>query len=85
MSTCDKCGREVPRENDATLLDVEAGFMKSLGVLLMSARHLAPVDGCTGSPSRWQYLGGPPDPHFPMNEETGKRYRAAYERLRKAS
>lgn len=82
MNLCDKCGQDVPRENDATQLDVEAGFMRPIGLFVMSARHLAPTDDCPGSPSRWQYLGGPPDPRYSLDEEIRGRYQEAYEQLR---
>lgn len=52
MSACDKCGQDVPPNNSAArlteiLLENYEGF-----VPLWRDRHLFPVPGCEGSPSR---------------------------------
>lgn len=60
LNFCDKCGKPVPRWNDATLLITHAYpyDADSSAVMTVRARHLVPVDGCEGSPSRSQYLVG---------------------------
>jgi len=68
---CDKCGGEVPSNNDAMLFEAhlqnQAGNGTSADLLLVqwltseSSRHLLPTDECEGSPSRAQYLTGEED------------------------
>jgi hypothetical protein len=77
---CDKCGQEVPWENDATI--VESFYQDSPGfILLYGARHFLPTEDCKGSPSRAQYIEGQPRdtreayPYNPMRE---RRWRHAY-------
>lgn len=60
---CDKCGTEVPENNDAVVF--EAIRTDNPLFCLALSRHLLPVieDGtvvCEGSPSRAQYLEGQP-------------------------
>jgi len=86
MWTCDKCGRPVGPRNDAVNLD----FVSQHGTLASpvehfayGARHLLPIGGCEGSPSRAQYLPGWPRdtrgyPYTRGNEHT---IRWAYIRL----
>lgn len=87
-TNCDKCGREVPPENDIVFLGIELGdpvaaFAKS--------RHLLPVieDGigiCEGSPSRAQYLEGQPRDHrteYPYFPELEAIHREAYRKMQK--
>jgi len=61
MWTCDKCGKPVDPKNDA----VDLMFLRqhghrpdALSKFNYGARHLLPVDGCEGSPSRAQYVEG---------------------------
>lgn len=85
---CDKCGREVPRDNDATF---HAAIMTGdpLFSLMCVARHLLPVlEGdvkiCEGSPSRAQYLEGQPRDErgsYPYRQEQEAPYRAAYAKM----
>lgn len=85
--TCDKCGRNVPRNNDASVLaSIVSGNPAML--LFAHARHLLPVheDGeevCEGSPSRAQYLEGQPRDTrgYTYHEEYEPLIRAAYEML----
>lgn len=61
---CDKCGREVQPNNDATLFEsILSG--QPMVMLIAQPRHLLPVieNGevvCEGSPSRAQYLPDQP-------------------------
>lgn len=76
---CDKCRQPVDPANDAGI--VESLFYQGTGET-SHHRHLLPVDGCAGSPSRAQYLEGQPRDtrgykYYP-EDETGWRY--AYER-----
>lgn len=48
-STCDKCGRAVPKHNSAVLLQ-EIATERTAGLVMN--RHLYPTDDCEGSPSR---------------------------------
>ena len=59
---CDKCGRTVPYENNATVFDFKAG---NIFAMFCTPRHFLPVveNGvmvCEGSPSRAQYIEGQP-------------------------
>ena len=49
MGTCDKCKKDVPRKNSALVLH-ELVVNQFIGFVM--DRHLYPVDGCEGSPSR---------------------------------
>ncbi len=79
---CDKCGKDVPPNNDATILAMKVD--ERMGMMLPRSRHLLPVfvDGeqvCEGSPSRARYLEGqPPDPRYPYHPEDEVAWRAAY-------
>lgn len=83
VTACDKCGTDVPPDNDATLLAVEVTGNPMLALAI--SRHLLPVkDGdttvCEGSPSRAQYLPDMPrDPRYPYNEQNEALFRKAYE------
>ena len=80
---CDKCDKEVPWENDATILDA-IRIEQPIVILMWRARHLFPVDGCEGSPSRAQYLGGEPDTRgYELDESRIPEYKKAYEELLK--
>jgi hypothetical protein len=59
---CDKCGKPVPKNNDATVLDTIVQGVRVNDFVLMFAtpRHLLPTEDCPGSPSRAQYLYGQP-------------------------
>jgi hypothetical protein len=63
MAACDKCGKDVPLNNDAVALQslIEYGTMPvPFMVLNYGSRHLLPVEGCEGSPSRAQFIEGQP-------------------------
>ena len=57
MGICDKCGIEVPIHNSALVLHelVIDGF---IGFVM--DRHLYPIDGCEGSPSRVKLVESDP-------------------------
>ena len=59
-SPCDKCGGPVEYENDAVILAVLSGEIRlgELGLVAIRSRHLLPIEGCDGSPSRAQYIEG---------------------------
>ena len=56
---CDKCGKEVPPENDATIIEAYA-FNSPLTILACQSRHFLATEDCEGSPSRAQYIQGQP-------------------------
>ena len=56
---CDKCGQEVPPENDATIIQAIATGSYIIA-FVARPRHFLPVKGCEGSPSRSQYIEGQP-------------------------
>ncbi len=70
---CDKCGKPVPPWNNAVLFaQIYAGEPETANYdgddrpVTIYPRHLFPVQEggaviCEGSPSRAQYVGGPPD------------------------
>ncbi len=91
---CDKCGEEIPLENNVVLLVAELARCKSdrhmsWAYLVCTPRHLLPVvkDGkvvCEGSPSSAQYLEGQPRdtrPEYPYQPEHEQRCRDAYARV----
>lgn len=59
MGLCDKCGQEVPPENDAVRLEMILN-PGDFTLMVAQSRHLLPTDTCEGSPSRAQYLEGQP-------------------------
>ena len=59
MTTCDKCGKPVDPSNDASILEAIFAGEPAIAVWKVG-RHLLPVEGCQGSPSRAQYLEGRP-------------------------
>lgn len=84
MNTCDKCGREVPMRNDATVIE---SIMRDFPMLILvnQARHFLPVfeNGemvCEGSPSRAQYIEGQPRDTrgYAYNSEVESKWRKAY-------
>ena len=78
---CDKCNKEVPPENDATYL-YSIIYNEPIALLIFGARHLFPTDDCEGSPSRAQYLGGPPDTRgYELDESLIPRYEEAYRKM----
>lgn len=70
INICDKCGIEVPPNNDAVAIDLALG---SIAAVFARSRHLIPTDSCTGSPSRAQYIEGQP------RDARGYGYDLAYE------
>jgi hypothetical protein len=86
MAACDKCGKDVPLNNDAVALQslIEYGTMPvPFMVLNYGSRHLLPVEGCEGSPSRAQFLEGQPrDARIDIYTSTLEAVtRAAYQKL----
>jgi hypothetical protein len=87
---CDKCGRQVPANNNVVLFDVELGADSAL-IIYAQPRHLLPVkEGqtviCEGSPSRAQYLPGQPHDiraQWPYRPECEELYREAYRRMQR--
>ena len=87
MNACDKCGAPVEPSNNAVLIDVTILAMNGweLDALVLQdtarPRHLLPVEGCEGSPSRAQYVEGQPRdprPEYAWDEAIAERVRAAY-------
>jgi len=94
LGICDKCGREVPDNNNAVRLDMVISgqsVAKLTGFLLSQSRHILPVvEGgrvvCPGSPSRAQYLPGQPrDPRYPYQQDMEAKYREAYAKIQNLS
>jgi hypothetical protein len=92
MRFCDKCGKPVDPTNDAVELDIELhraeGDLFPIGLVIAQARHLLPVAGCPGSPSRAQYLEGQPrDPRgiYGYDPEHEEPIRKAYASMRDAA
>lgn len=91
--TCDKCGRPVDPTNNAVNIDVGILALNNrqqdaffLGITALP-RHLLPVDGCPGSPSRAQYLEGQPRdprPDYEYDELMEPLVREAYELMVKS-
>jgi hypothetical protein len=85
--TCDKCGKEVEPTNDAVDLEFLRQYGErpdSMSKFNYGARHLLPVDGCVGSPSRAQYIKGQPRDRrseYPYRPEHETEYREAYSKL----
>ena len=87
---CDKCGKKVDIKNSARFFQhiVDYGRIPdvSAGTFLMGTwdRHLLPVDGCDGSPSRYQYLEGMPRDKRSNNYDPSleEKYRRAYELMK---
>lgn len=68
MSKCDKCNQEVPYENSALVLEE---YLVGHALWWAKDRHLYPVAGCEGSPSRVKKL-----------ESGDQAYLDAYEKLK---
>jgi hypothetical protein len=86
MFTCDKCGRPVGPRNDAVRLQfvLQTGHLPHpIDQLVYGARHLLPIGGCEGSPSRAQYLEGQPRDTrgYPLVAANVGSWRRAYRRL----
>lgn len=82
---CDKCGKPVPRSNDATWVESLA-LGDSLVVYESGQRHFLPTPDCEGSPSRAQYLEGQPRDPRPGAEydpSLERLFRGAYDRLQR--
>ena len=56
---CDKCGRDVEIDNDATVIWAELTGQAGIS-LFFHPRHFLPSGNCPGSPSRAQYIKGQP-------------------------
>lgn len=73
-NACDKCGKPVPRDNDAgyleALVDSSVNNGSMISLTFKSYRHLLPIDGCEGSPSRVK------------NIQTNKLWQQAYEKYK---
>jgi hypothetical protein len=74
MITCDKCGKEVPRNNDATVIQAIA-MDEPMTMFFCQPRHFMPTEDCEGSPSRAQYIEGQP------RDTRGYRYMPEYEEM----
>lgn len=61
MITCDKCGKPGPKENDAVELEILA---TNDCLFMATPRHLEPVEGCEGSPSRWRRVLAKEEPWY---------------------
>lgn len=83
MVTCDKCGKPVDKKNDVTVLDARC-LGNPIYILMHRPRHLFPTESCEGSPSRAQYLGGPPDTRgeYEFDPELVPAYQAAYAKMK---
>lgn len=84
MSKCDKCGKEVPMNNDATVVD-SVLYGAPVIVFASRARHFLPTEDCEGSPSRAQYIEGQPRDTrgYAYLPEWEERVRAAFEAVQK--
>ena len=76
---CNKCGKEVPPENDAAMVEAYMAGNKAI-ILLSVHRHFLPTADCEGSPSRAQYIEGQPmdSRGYPYVAEWEPRFRKAY-------
>jgi len=76
---CDKCGKPVPRENDATQVYAVA-FDRPMALIFYKPRHFMPTADCEGSPSRAQYIEGQPrdERGYEYDPALEGPYRAAY-------
>ena len=83
---CDKCGQEVMLDNDAVALEYmrqHSRLPEGIERFSYGARHLFPVEGCEGSPSRAQYLGGPKDARgYELDEKKIPEFEQAYEKIK---
>ncbi len=59
MATCDKCGKPVPQNNDASFIEAILRNQPFF-ILFANGRHFLPTEDCEGSPSRAQYIEGQP-------------------------
>jgi hypothetical protein len=80
-TVCDKCGGEVPWENDATIIESFYHGRPAM-VFFYHSRHFLPVGECEGSPSRAQYIEGQPRDTrgFPYEPKREPAWRDAYAR-----
>lgn len=78
---CDKCGKPVPDNNNASVLEIYLGHFSAI---FATPRHLLPTEDCEGSPSRAQYLEGQPKDtraEYPYEKYWEIQVRAAYETM----
>lgn len=83
INKCNKCGEDVPENNDARYLDVLLGDWTAF---VGQSRHLLPTDNCEGSPSRAQYLEGQPKDSrgtYPYESYWEMRIREAYKSMQR--
>lgn len=76
---CDKWGEEVPRNNDATI--IECIVTGNRLTLCCNARHFLPTAKCEGSPSRAQYIKGQKKDtrgDYPYDKSMEKKWRRAF-------
>lgn len=80
---CDKCGKPVPPENDATIVQAYLAN-DGMHILFFGARHFLPTEDCAGSPSRAQYIEGQPrdERGFEYDPEMEAKWRKAYEQVK---
>ncbi len=80
---CDKCGQNVPCDNDATIVWAE---LKGQGAFafFFKPRHFLPSGKCPGSPSRAQYIEGQPRDNrgYPYDEGLEPKVREAFAAVR---
>lgn len=80
MGKCDKCGLDVPLDNDASIFGTYTGELDPVVLLTISSRHLLPTKNCEGSPSRAQYLPGQKKDSrgYKLNPKVLLKYRNAF-------
>jgi hypothetical protein len=89
MAICDKCGTEVPMNNDATVIESHV-FDNPMIILMNQSRHFLPVFEnqvmvCEGSPSRAQYIEEQPRDtrsDYPYHLEWEAKWRDAYAKVK---
>lgn len=84
MSTCDKCGQDVPLANDATMIEAIMTGQPMI-ILAYAARHFLPTADCEGSPSRAQYIKGQPRDTrgYSYDPEMESKWREVYEEVQR--
>lgn len=85
MANCDKCGKPVPHNNDATIVSavLYGGVLGAMQIFGTRARRFLPTEDCEGSPSRAQYIEGQPRDTrgYDYEPEWEERVREAFEKV----